>query len=1155
MFRQLFELSTDAMFLSDPCREVFVDCNQAAIEMMRASSKEQLLMMNPADLSPEFQPDGRNSRERVHEDTTRTLTHGSHRFEWWARRMEGEEFPVEVLLTPIHTGDQTLIAAVCRDITQRKASEAALRESEEQFRELFETSADAISLLDPLTRRFLACNESAVRLTGASGKNWILSHTADALAPELQPDGRTSTEVIQGWIERSLAHGTQRFEWMARRINGEELPMEILLTPTKRCGSVQLIVVARDISKRKKAERELLELTQALERKVNERTAELSTSEARFRALVEHAPEAIVVYSVDTGRFLFGNQHACDLYGVTMSELPELSPADVSPEFQPCGRRTSDLVTEKVGEVMAGGISVFEWVHQQTDGRPIPTEVRLLRLPAEGQTLIRASIIDNTDRKRAEQALRESEAKFRALFEGTSNGVVLMDRDKLLEVNPAAVRILGRRSADEMVGKHPSAFSPLLQPNGVSSQVMAQRYIEECIAKGSLRLEWMCASPEGREIPLEVLLTRIEWSGRQVIQACISDITERKQAERALRESEARFSAAFRASALCMTISRLDDRKFVLANEAFLKWSGYRLDEVVGRNSQELGIWADSVDRERVWDELRRTRSVRERECRMRNRHGKLFTMLVSSDAIEIEGTTHLLTVGLDITERKRAQAALAESEARFSAAFNSSPIMTGITRASDGRFVLVNDAALNWIGCSSDEVLGHTSVELGLWEDPAERARFWGHLQTSGSAQPWECQLKNRHGKRSTMLASGVKIEISGEDHLLVMMVDISERKKTEAELQASEARLRESENRFILAFEASPMFITILRLDNGNYIWANDAFVNQLGYSRQEVLGRASPEFKLWVDPSERESVWETMRTVGSVRQKECRWLTRAGEPVTILLSAEIIKFQNAPHVLSLALDITQRKRAEVELLKALEREKELSQLKSNFVSMVSHEFRTPLGIIQSSAELLRDFLDRMPLAERREQLDSISKNTHRMAGMMEEVLVLSRLEAGKLDFQPAPLDLNLFYRRIVDEVLSATSRRCSIELALNSIPAEAQADERLLGYIFTNLLSNAVKYSEAGTAVHFFLARDGRDAVCVIRDKGIGIPPEDQRQLFSAFHRGSNVGTRPGTGLGLLLVKRCADLHGGKVQLESQLGEGTTVTVRFPAFANKP
>jgi signal transduction histidine kinase len=216
-----------------------------------------------------------------------------------------------------------------------------------------------------------------------------------------------------------------------------------------------------------------------------------------------------------------------------------------------------------------------------------------------------------------------------------------------------------------------------------------------------------------------------------------------------------------------------------------------------------------------------------------------------------------------------------------------------------------------------------------------------------------------------------------------------------------------------------------------------------------------------------------------------------------------------------------------------------------------MVSHEFRTPLGIIQSSAELLGDFYQKMQPGEREEQLDSITRNTRRMAGMMEEVLVLSRLDAGKLEFQPATIDLNIFCHRVVDEVLSATNRRCLIELSLKSIPPKALADESLLGHIFTNLLSNAAKYSEPGATVHFSLERQGDHAVCVIRDQGIGIPEEDQKQLFHAFHRGGNVGSRPGTGLGLLLVKRCVDLHGGQVFVVSKTGAGTTVTVKLPLF----
>jgi signal transduction histidine kinase len=305
------------------------------------------------------------------------------------------------------------------------------------------------------------------------------------------------------------------------------------------------------------------------------------------------------------------------------------------------------------------------------------------------------------------------------------------------------------------------------------------------------------------------------------------------------------------------------------------------------------------------------------------------------------------------------------------------------------------------------------------------------------------------------------------------------------------------------------------------------------------------------MWDNTVEREAALNDMRTVGSIRQREVRWRNRHGERFTILLSAETIKLNNVPHILSFAQDITQRKRAEVELLKTLEHEKELSQLKSNFVSMVSHEFRTPLGIIQSSAELLRDFHQKMGPDERDEQLESITRNTRRMAGMMEAILVLSRLEAGKLEFRPAALPVESFCRRVVDEVLSATNYRCPIELSLGSSIPEALVDEQLLGHILTNLLSNAVKYSKAGADVHFQVERDGGQLLCTVHDTGIGISEADQARIFTAFHRGANVGNRSGTGLGLFLVKRCVELHHGLLQIRSALGQGTTVTVKIPAF----
>jgi PAS domain S-box-containing protein len=1082
------------------------------------------------------------------------------------------------------------------------------------FESFFERSVDAIWLFDPQAGVFVDCNQAAVELIGAKSKAQLVQARPEDLSPPIQPNGLSSSERTAQIVALIKKHNGYRFEWIMRHKDGHDVPIEVSATPLLMGGRTVHVIVSRDISERKEAERALLELNQSLECRVEERTAALQTSEARFRALVEHAPEAIVVFDGDGGRFLFGNEHARALYGVPMERLAELTPADVSPQFQPCGRRSSELAREKMDEALAGGTPVFEWIHRRPDGHLIPTEVRLLRLPAEGQNLIRASIIDNTERKRAERALRESEEKFRALFEGSSQGVVLHDENRILEVNPAAVRIMGCQMPHELLGKHPSDTSPPFQPNGESSAVLARKYIQECMANGSARFEWVSRTPHGKEVPLEVALTRIQWSGRQIIQAFVTDITERKQAEQALREANrelhreieqrtcaedslqervrmstlnAEVALALNAGtelrAMLQQCAKLVVRHLDVAfariwtlNEAAqslelqasagcythldgphsrVKVGQYKIGLIAQEKKPHLtnSVQTDVRVSDREWAAREGMVAFAGYPLLLEDRVLGVLALFarraLADDVVKALGSV-ADSIALGI-ERKRAQTALAESEARFSVAFQASPIFIAILRMSDGRFVLANDAIVTWAGHSREEILGRNTTELSVWERQEDREAFWAELRRTGSIRAREVRFRNRSGRLSTMLLSSEVIQLNGVPHILSLALDITERKQAEAELRASEARLRESEARFSAAFHASPIVTAIFRASDTRIVLVNDAFLNWTGYSRDEVIGRTTIELGIWESPARREQFWADMRKTGSVREWECHSRNRHGKVSTMLASGVIIEINGVDHLLTMLVDISQRKQAEAELHRTLAREMELSQLKSNFVSMVSHEFRTPLGIIQSSAELLRDFYQKMQPAERGEQLESITRNTRRMAGMMEEVLILSRLDAGKLDFQPTVLDLNRFCRRLVDEVLSATNRRCPIKLSLTSIPTEGEADERLLGHIFTNLLSNAVKYSDPGATVDFAVERDGADVVCIVRDQGIGIPGEDQEHLFEAFYRGGNVGTRPGTGLGLLVVKRCVELHRGDVQLVSRLGEGTTVAVRFPAF----
>jgi signal transduction histidine kinase len=238
-----------------------------------------------------------------------------------------------------------------------------------------------------------------------------------------------------------------------------------------------------------------------------------------------------------------------------------------------------------------------------------------------------------------------------------------------------------------------------------------------------------------------------------------------------------------------------------------------------------------------------------------------------------------------------------------------------------------------------------------------------------------------------------------------------------------------------------------------------------------------------------------------------------------------------------------------AKDDLARALSQERDLNELKTRFVSMVSHEFRTPLGVTMSAVELLRHYKERMPVEKHEELLEDIYSATLQMSGLMEQVLLLGRAEAGKLVWRPVPLDLPEFCSKLVDDGLSATQHRCPIAFTAEGDFSGALMDESLLRHIIGNLLSNAVKYSPEGSPVEFKLCREGDDAVFSVQDHGIGIPVADQARLFEAFHRASNVGETPGTGLGLLLVKRCVELHHGSMTVQSQEGVGTTFTVRLP------
>ena len=246
------------------------------------------------------------------------------------------------------------------------------------------------------------------------------------------------------------------------------------------------------------------------------------------------------------------------------------------------------------------------------------------------------------------------------------------------------------------------------------------------------------------------------------------------------------------------------------------------------------------------------------------------------------------------------------------------------------------------------------------------------------------------------------------------------------------------------------------------------------------------------------------------------------------------------------SLQRDLRQKNR---ELSAALEREQELNRLKSRFVSMISHEFKTPLTTILLSNNLLQRYGDRMSPEKRREELAAVERAVARLNEMLEGVLTLSRGEAGKIPFQPAMTAVTQLCRNLAVHFRATCEATHTITFAAASDDLQAVADPKLLEQILSNLLSNAIKYSPAGGNIRFELTSAHHALEFRVQDAGLGISAADQQHLFEAFHRGENVGTIKGTGLGLSIVKQFVELHGGRIDASSTLGQGSTFTVIIP------
>ena len=337
------------------------------------------------------------------------------------------------------------------------------------------------------------------------------------------------------------------------------------------------------------------------------------------------------------------------------------------------------------------------------------------------------------------------------------------------------------------------------------------------------------------------------------------------------------------------------------------------------------------------------------------------------------------------------------------------------------------------------------------------------------------------------------------------------------------------------------------------GIIIWVNQGMTKLTGYDYAEMVGQTPRMFQSKsTDAVVRSRIARQLQEQRSIRE-ELENITKDGRPYWIELHIEPFydSFGSLQGFMAIQVDITQRKQYEHELRVALDKATELSEIKSKFVSMASHEFRTPLTTILSSAELLVHVLEQSQELNRSKLMRYVSRITgegDRLAGLINDVLILGRQEAGKIPFRPVQTDVSALVSELFADRQVVENDDRQLEISFRGTQRLLCLDPALIGQTLTNLVTNALKYSRGSRAPHMVIDYREDRLVIQVQDFGIGIPEEDQKHLFETFYRGANVENIPGTGLGLSIVRQFTELHHGEIIIKIRVNSGTSVTLEF-------
>jgi PAS domain S-box-containing protein len=790
-------------------------------------------------------------------------------------------------------GQPVCYVGIKRDVTQRNRAQEALRESEARWQQFAESVGSAFWIADVASdeRQVVYVNSAFTFIWGIEReeiyRNWYL------WLESIHPDDQMRVKASH---DRFIGGGTTAVFHCEYRIVGRDGHIRWISDRRVRMAGWKhrIAGIAEDITHHKQ-QLALIAQTETIGKiggwQLDFLTDRLWWSDETYR-LHETTPE------------LYGPMVETALNFYTPESRPVIAEALRNGEEQGASWDLElDLITAKGRRIAVRAVGKVDVVNGRAV-RAYGTFQDITERKRAAEALQRAH--DELERKVMERTadLRESEERYARSTAIGKVGVWEWDLEKdQYYYGDAHLKSLFGYAPEEL-SPDPDAWLNLVHPE---DRPIALHHWEQ-MRDGRANMchfEHRMVKKDGSTVWIDVRCHSVcDQNGRliRLIGAAV-DITERKQAEEALRESEERFSKAFRTSPHPIGITEVATGRCVEVNDACLEVFGFRREEVIGNTTFMLGIWPNIDDRVRVIERLKAGKPVRNMEFALRAKSGALRYFLASADFADLNGTLCLVTVANDITDRKHAEEALRMSEERFAKAFQASPHPVVISELDSGRVVDVNDAACQMFGYRKEEVVGHTTIEIGLWHSMEERARYLERLKCEGSVRNVEVKLRSRTGDVCQCLLSSELIELDGKRCIVTVGADITESKRLERVLRLTQ-------------FSVDHAVEAMLWVDQTGRIFnVNETACRMLGYARQELITMTvhdiDPNF-----PVERWGEhWNDVKEQGALGF-EARYWSRTGDVLETEVTFNYLHYDGKEYGCAILRDIGERKRAEVEL-----------------------------------------------------------------------------------------------------------------------------------------------------------------------------------------------------------------------------------------------